>query len=312
MKQPLLQKEIKKIDNQKHRFGFVALVGRANVGKSTLLNKLVGANVSIISKKPQTTRITIRGILSEAAFQAVFVDTAGIHHPKSELQKRMVHGAYSQVQAVDLVLFLLETLLPKTNQPDPLDLEIAKKLNPKNTILVINKMDLASEERLFQTIDYWRNIFLAKDFIPISALKGHKISRLKNIIVSSLPEQPPHYPTDWITESNFSQIAAEFVREQAFRILMQELPYGLSCVTEKVITSANLIKISVCLYCSRKGHKKMLIGAGGEMLKKIGTRARIKLEHFSKKKIFLSLYVKQVENWQNKPSFLSEMGLGKV
>ena len=296
----------------KHRFGFVALAGRANVGKSTLLNKLIGANVSIISKKPQTTRRIIRGILSEATFQAVFVDTAGIHYPKNELQKRMLQGAYSEFQAVDLVLFLVETLLPKTGQPDPLDLEIAKKLTPNNTILVINKMDLANDQKLFQTIEYWSNIFPAKDFISTSALKGYKISRLKSIIVNHLPEQPPHYPMDWITDSNFSQIAAEFVREQAFRILMQELPYELSCETEKLTTSANLIKISVCLHCSRKRHKKILIGAGGEMLKKIGTRARIKLEHFSKKKVFLSLYVKQVENWQNKPSFLSEMGLGGV
>lgn len=295
--------------SKEYRFGFVALVGRANVGKSTLLNQLVGTSVSIISNKPQTTRKTIRGILSDNNFQAVFVDTAGIHHPKNELQKRMVKGAYHEFQSVDLILFLIETLLPKSNQPEPLDLEIAKKLEPKKTILVINKMDLASEQKLFETMDYWSKIFPAKDFIPISAFKGYKLSRLKNIIASQLPKQPPHYPTDWVTDSNLSEIAAEFVREQAFRILMQELPYGLSCEAEKFTLDKTMYRVSICIYCSRKGHKKMIIGKGGEMLKKIGTRARIKLEHFTKKKVALSLYVKQVENWQNKPSFLNQLGI---
>lgn len=294
-----------------YRFGFVSLVGRANVGKSTLLNKLVGSSVSIISNKPQTTRKTVRGILSTPQFQAVFVDTAGIHSPKNELQKRMVQSAYNEFQGVDLVLFLVETLLPNSKEADVLDLQIAKKLKPHKTILVINKMDLASEEQLAKTISYWSAIFSAKDFMPLSALKGYKLSRLKDLISSYLPEQPPHYPMDWITDSNFSEIASEFVREQAFRILMQELPYEISCETEKLNDSEKLIKVSVCIYCSKKRHKKMLIGTEGKMLKEIGTRARIKLEYFAKKKVFLSLYVKQVENWQNKVSFLDQIGLKK-
>ena len=297
--------------SSKHRFGFVSLIGRANVGKSTLLNKLVGKSISISSNKPQTTRQNIRGILSAPDYQAVFVDTAGICNPKNELQKRMLRQAYNEFYGVDLVLYLVESRPPQNLADNLLDQQIVQKLNPSNTILVINKMDLAREKQLLDSIDYWSKIFLAKEIIPISALKGYKLTRLKELIASYLPEQPPHYPTNWITDSNFSQIAAEFVREQAFRILMQEIPYELVTETEKIEYTNKLIKVFVCIYFAKKKHKKILIGRQGAMLKKIGTRARIKLEYFSKKKIFLSLYVKQAENWQNKPAFLNQVGITK-
>lgn len=299
-----------------YRFGFVSLIGRTNVGKSTLLNSLIGSPLSIVSKKPQTTRKNFRGILTTEKYQAVFVDTPGIHLPKSLLQKKMVTQAYNSPFECDLALFLIETakLIKDKNgylKPslDPLDEKIIQKLIPDKCLLLINKIDLASEEQILKSIEFYSKKFPAKEIIPLSALKNKGIDKLKKLIGDYLPVEQAHYSKNLLTDSNLSEMSAEFVREQAFRILMQELPHGMAVLTEKLQQSNRLLQVYVCIYIDKLRHKKMIIGNNGEMLKKIGTRARIKLEKFINKKVFLSIYVKQVKNWQNKDSFLKQLNL---
>ena len=298
------------VTTKNYRFGFLHLIGRANVGKSTLLNCLIGKPLSIISNKPQTTRKNIRGILTTADYQAVFIDSPGVLNVKNELQKRMLTQAFAPL-ASDLTLYLVEPIHEKATTPLPLDEQIIKKLNPEKTLLLLNKVDKSTPEQILRSLQLWHQWLPAKEIIPLSALKNKGTAKLLKLIGNYLPLEQAHYPKNSFSDANLSDLAAEFVREQAFRILRQELPYGLATETEKISQDEKLMKINVCIYISNAKHKKMVIGSKGEMLKKIGTRARIKIEKFVHKKVFLSLYIKQLTDWQNKASFLNQINIVK-
>ncbi len=288
-----------------HRFGVLSLIGRANVGKSTLLNCLIGKPLSAVSTKAQTTRKNFRGIMTTKDYQAIFIDTPGVHQPKNKLQKRMLNQIYFSLEEVDLILYLVEA--PKKNlELHPLDSKIMQAIPAEKCILILNKIDLLKDAEILSAIRFWSNTLAAKEIVPLSALKNRNLSKLKSIIGNYLPQEKAHFPKDLLTDSSLPEIFAEFVREQAFRVLGQELPYSLTTVTEKIQKQEELIKIFVCIYIAKNSHKKIVIGKGGEMLKKIGTRARVKLEKFTEKKVFLDLHVKQLQDWQNKESFLDE------
>ena len=277
---------IENTENTNYRFGFLNLIGRANVGKSTLLNCLIGKPLSAVSTKAQTTRKNFRGIMTTKDYQAIFIDTPGMHRPKTKLQKKMLNQIYFSLEEVDLILYVVEAQ-KKSVEPHPLDTQIMQKIPPEKCILILNKTDLLKDAEILAAIRFWSNILAAKEIIPLSALKNRNISKLKSLIGKYLPQEKAHFPKDLLTDSSLSEIVAEFVREQAFRVLGQELPYGLTTVTEKIQTQEKIVKIFVCIYIDKNSHKKIVIGKGGEMLKKIGTRARVKLEKFMKKNLFV-------------------------
>ena len=255
------------------------------MGKSTLLNCLIGKPLSAVSTKAQTTRKNFRGIMTTKDYQAIFIDTPGMHQPKTKLQKRMLNQIYFSLEEVDLILYLVEAP-KKKSELHPLDKQIMQKIPPEKCILILNKIDQLKDGEILAAIRFWSEILAAKEIIPLSALKNKNISKLKSLIGKYLPKEKAHYPHDLLTDSSLSEIVAEFVREQAFRVLGQELPYSLTTVTEKIQKQEKLVKIFVCIYIAKESHKKMIIGKGGTMLKRIGTRARVKLEKFIEKKVF--------------------------
>ena len=291
--------------------GFIAIVGRPNVGKSSILNTLMGIKIAIVSKKPQTTRNRILAVLTEGDRQAVFLDTPGLHNPKTKLGEYMVKAANTAISDVDIVLLVCEPL-GEVGRLEEEVLKKAKSLGAK-IILAVNKTDKFSKEAILKTISEFSK---AADFtavVPVSALKGDGIDILKNEILNNLSEGPMYFPEDTLTDQPEKQMAAEIIREKALWVLRDEVPHGIAVEIEsfkegKTKDNADLIKIGAVIYCEKESHKGIIIGKRGETLKKISTFAREDMENFFGCKVFLESFVKVKENWRDSDFMLKNFG----
>jgi GTP-binding protein Era len=287
--------------------GFITIIGRPNVGKSTLLNTIMGEKLSIVSCKPQTTRNNIQTILTEDEFQLVFVDTPGIHKPKHKLGEYMVKIAQDSVKEVDLVLFLTNPE-KEVGKGDAYILEQLKECGVP-VFLVVNKIDENPAEKVAETLKNYSEIFDFKEIIPISALNGKNVDQLKKLMVKYIPEGPKYYPEDMITDQQERFIVAETIREKALRLLSQEVPHGIAVdiITMKK-DEKGIYHIEGTILCERDSHKGIIIGKNGAMLKKISTYARQDIEKFLGCKIYLELWVKVKKEWRDSMSTLKDLG----
>ncbi len=290
------------------RAGFVSVVGRPNVGKSTLVNRLVGRKVAIVSDKPQTTRNRILAVLNRPDGQIVLFDTPGIHKPQHELNRRMVSTAVKSIGQGDVVLWMVD-VGEDYGPGDRYVREILKK-SGRPVILGINKVDTIAKPRELPAIAAWKDHLDFVEVVPLSALKGHNVDRLADLLVRHLPEGPPLYPEDFLTDQPERFFVAEMVRERILHYTREELPYSAGVVVESFKEEEKLVRIQATIYVERDGQKAIVIGKGGAMLKRIGTEAREQIEGFLGAKVFLGLFVK-VRGWRENEGLLSEMGLGK-
>jgi GTP-binding protein Era len=286
--------------------GFVSILGRPNAGKSTLLNALVGAKVAIVTDKPQTTRTTIQGVVTTPAAQIIFVDTPGIHRANSAINKRMMQTVRAALEDRDLLLFLVDASREFT-QADAQAVDLVKKTGTP-TVLVLNKIDLLKDKsRLLAFLDRYRGLHDFAEYIPLSAATGENLDRLREAIVARLPEGPAYFPPDHMTDQPERFLAAELVREKILHETRQEVPHSVAVLVDQWEESGGLIRIFATIYVERDGQKGIVIGAGGAMLKRVGTLAREEMERFFGKKIFLDLHVKVQAEWREKPAFLDAL-----
>ena len=287
--------------------GFVSLVGRPNVGKSTLMNRLIGEKIAIISNKPQTTRNRVQSILTKDDFQIVFIDTPGIHKPRHKLGEFMVKSAETTLNEVDAVLMLIEPA-DRVLEADRLIIEKFSKIKSP-VILVINKVDSTDKERVFKVIDNYRKLYDFAEIVPISALEGTNTDELE-VIKKYLPEGPQYFPSDMITDQPERQIAAEIIREKALRLLQEEIPHGIAVeiMEMKKRPEGNMVDVRATIYCEKDSHKGIIIGKHGAMLKKIGTNAREDIQKLLGSPIYLDLWVKVKKDWRDNDFLLKNFG----
>lgn len=286
--------------------GFVSLVGRPNVGKSTLLNSILGKKIAITSNKPQTTRNIIQGIYNDDDTQIVFVDTPGIHKPKNKLGKMLNKEAYFSIQDVDVVLFLID-ITEKLGKGDLFVIDVLKNIN-KPVILVINKIDMVSKEQILLTIDEYRNLYDFEEIVPISALKKDNVLRLVNVIKKYLKDEIKYFDDNTITSSSKEFIISELIREKILYLTDEEVPHSVTCVVESIKDEGNVVNINALIVVDRESLRKIIIGKQGSMIKEIGTKARLDIEEFLGKKVYLELFVKVLPKWRDKDKYLNELG----
>lgn len=289
------------------RVGFVSLLGRPNVGKSTLMNSIIGMKLAITSDKVGTTRNVINGIYNDSDSQIIFVDTPGIHKPSNKLDNMLNKKSYSNTLGVDIILFLVDGKAGIGNG----DKFILEKLQQSEVpvFLVINKIDRLSNEDILKTIDMARGLYPFKEIIPISAKNKNNIDELKNTIKKYLPEQEKIYSEDDLTNVSKKFMASEMVREKILELTHSEVPHTVTCYTEEFKEDKNIININVLIVVERDNLKKIIIGKGGRLLKEVGTLARHDLEKLFGKKVFLQTYVKTLKNWREQEKYFLELGL---
>jgi GTP-binding protein Era len=286
-----------------HRAGFVAILGRPNAGKSTLLNALLGTKLAIVASKPQTTRTSIQGVVTLPDAQIVFVDTPGIHKSSTLLNKRMMDTVRAAADAPDVTLFLIDALA-RPSEEDRHAVDLVRKAGAP-AIAVFNKIDRLQEKpKLLALIDQYQKLHDFAAYIPISAMKGGGLDVLIKEILARLPEGPPLYPADYLTDQPERFLAAEILREKILHLTEQEVPHAVTVMIESWEDTPKMIRIEATIYVERPGQKAILIGSGGAALKKIGTLARQELEHLLERKIFLQTFVKVQPNWRQDPNFL--------
>jgi GTP-binding protein Era len=295
--------------SENFRSGFVALIGRPNAGKSTLLNHLVGEKIAAVSNKPPTTRHKIRGIVTFDEGQIVFVDTPGVHKPGYLLNRRMMAAVHDAILSVDLIVLMRDAFV-STGNGDRFVLDLIKN-SEKPAILVLNKIDkIKDKAELLPLIEFYSNEYDFKEIIPVSALKGEAVEILLKEIVKHLPEGEPIFDEDEMTDQPLRQLVAEMVREKILMTTGDEIPYVTAVVTEKYDeTNPKTTKIYCAIYVERSSQKGIIIGKGGSKLKKIGTDARQDIEKLLGKKVHLQLFVKVVKDWRNQERDLNEMGI---
>jgi GTP-binding protein Era len=285
------------------RSGFVSILGRPNAGKSTLLNVLVGGKLAIVSDKPQTTRTSIEGVLTLDNAQIVFVDTPGIHKSTTLLNQRMMGTVRAALEDRDVLLYLADVAAPFT-QEDVESLDALKKVSTP-TLLLLNKIDLLQDKRkLLPLIEQYRAVREFDEYIPISAVKGEGLDRVREAILVRLKEGPAYFPPDYITDQPERFMAAELIRERVLRETRQEVPHAVAVMVEQWQETPKLLRIMATIYVERPGQKAIIIGAKGASLKKIGTLARQEMETMFQRKIFLELFVKVQKDWRQNPEFL--------
>ena len=288
--------------------GFVSIVGRPNVGKSTLMNNVVGEKIAIMSDKPQTTRNTIQAVYTDEECQIVFLDTPGIHKPKNKLGEFMVKSATDAFKNVDLVLFVVDD----SKKIGPGDRKIIEDLRGIKTpvILVLNKIDKLEESELFELMQLYSNEDLFKAIVPISALKGRNVNELLKVIGNYLQEGPKYFPDYMITDQPERVLVSELIREKVLHYLNDEVPHGVAVEVERMKSrqDKDIVDISAVIYCERDSHKGIIIGKNGRKLKGIGKSAREDMELLLGSKINLQLWVKVKENWRNLQNYVSNFG----
>jgi GTP-binding protein Era len=290
------------------RAGFVSVVGRPNVGKSTLVNQLVGQKVAIVSDKPQTTRNRILAVVNKPEGQIVLFDTPGIHKPMHRMNRRMVDTAEKSLGQVDLAVWVID-VTEAYGPGDRYVREVLKKAD-RPVILAINKIDRVPKPKILSVIDQYRTLLDFVEVVPISARDGDNVDVLSSLLLRYLPEGPPLYPEDFLTDLPERFFVAEMVREQILRMTREEIPYTTGVVIESFKEEEGLVRIEATIFAERESQKGILIGKGGGMLKEVGTAARRQIEDFLGTKIFLGLFVKVRERWREDAAILDEMGLG--
>ncbi len=286
-----------------HKSGFVSIVGKPNVGKSSLMNKLVGENLSIITAKAQTTRHRIMGILNGEDFQIIYSDTPGILEPKYELQQAMMGYVKVSLEDADLILLIVEL---EEKYDEQLFATFKKIQTP--ILLLINKTDLAKGSQVEDKITYWKSLIDAREIIPVSAKLGTNLDGLLTTIKNYLPEHPGYYPKDELTDRSERFFASEMIREKIFLNYEQEIPYSSQVGIESFKEEETIIRIRATIYVERDSQKGILIGKGGSSLKKVGTEARQDMEKFFGKKVFLETHVKVADNWRKQSLKLKHFG----
>jgi GTP-binding protein Era len=294
------------------RSGFVCILGRPNAGKSTLLNALVGEKLAIISPKPQTTRNRIQGVVhipkkkGKGGGQIVLVDTPGVHKPDSSLGRKMMVEVREALEGCDLVLVIMDAMR-KLDPRDEFALELLRRTGTK-AFLILNKVDLIGEKsRLLPIIEEYRKLYDFAEVIPISALKRSGLDVLLDRILAVLPAGPAYFPEDQITDQPARFMAAEIIREQVLLNTAEEIPYSTTVIVESFEEGKRLTRIAATIYCERDSQKRILVGKGGQMLKKIGTSARLQMERMLGTKVFLELYVKAEPGWRDSRRFVDEL-----
>ena len=289
------------------RAGFVTVIGRPNVGKSTLVNRLVGQKVAIVSDKPQTTRNRILAVVNRPAAQIVLFDTPGLHKPMHEMNRRMVETATRSISQGDVIVWLVEV----DESPGPGDRFIHGLLGKtgRPVVLVLNKIDVVKKPKILPVIEAWSRFADFTALVPLSALKGENVDRLEKVILEHLPVGPALYPEDFLTDLPERFFVAEMVRERILHHTRQEIPYVTGVVIESFKEEQGLVRIHAAVLVERENQKGILIGRGGSMLKTVGTEARHQIEAFLGTKVFLGLFVKVRENWRENEGILGEMGL---
>jgi len=292
-----------------YKSGFVTLIGRPNVGKSTLMNYLIGQKIAITSNKPQTTRNRIQTVLTTEEGQIVFVDTPGIHKAKNKLGEYMVNVAERTLNEVDVVLWLVEP----TTFIGAGEKHIAEQLGRVKTpvILVINKVDMVKREEVLGFIDAYRKIYDFAEIVPVSARSGENTDELVKVILKYLPYGPQFYDEDTITDQPERQIVAELIREKALHCLNDEIPHGIAVAIDKMTYGKKLVEIDATIICERDSHKGIIIGKQGAMLKKIGSTARFEIEKLLESKVNLKLWVKVKKDWRDSDFLIKNFGYTK-
>ncbi len=298
---------------QNFKSGFVSIIGRTNVGKSTLVNSLVGEKVAITANKCQTTRTAIRAIINREHSQIIFIDTPGIHKPKTKLGDTMLETVWTTIPTCDITLFLIDANSQKIGTGDRIILDKIKELKQK-TILVINKIDLVQKEKLLKLIELYKNEYKFEAIIPISATENENTEAILEEIEKALPEGPAYYDIDEYTDQTERQMVEEIIREKALKLLDEEVPHGIYVETQKMklrktAKKEDIYDIEAIIYCLRESHKGIIIGKNGEKLKKIGMYARQDIERMLQKKVNLKIWVKVKENWQDNNSIVSKFKL---
>ena len=295
-------------DTKEFKSGFVTLIGRPNVGKSTLMNHLIGQKIAITSEKPQTTRNRIQTVYTDERGQIVFLDTPGIHKAKNKLGEYMVNVAENTLKEVDVILWLVEP----TTFIGAGERHIAEQLSKIKTpvILVINKIDtVKSKEEILTFIAAYKDILNFAEIIPVSALREMNIEDVKSSIFKYLPAGPQFYDEDTVTDQPMRQIAAELIREKALRMLDDEIPHGIAVVIDQMKERPNgIIDVDATIVCERDSHKGIIIGKGGSMLKRIGTAARMEIENLMDTKVNLKLWVKVRREWRDSDMYMKNYG----
>jgi GTPase len=287
------------------RSGFVAIVGPPNAGKSTLVNRLVGQKIAIVTSKPQTTRNRIQGIVTEPRGQIVFIDTPGLHEADSALGRQMMQEVAAALEGIDILLLMVDASRAHPHA-DALLMEKAKRFRGR-TILALNKLDRLAKPKLLPLIEAFSKAFDFAAIIPVSALKGSGCDELLDEILKNLPEGEPYFPEDQVTDQPERFLAAEIIREKAIQAMYHEMPYALAVFVEKYEELPRLLRIEATMNVERDSQKKILIGHKGEMLKKIGTQARKELERIFGAKIYLGLFVKVNPDWRENPQKVREL-----
>jgi len=292
--------------NETHKAGFAALIGRPNVGKSTLMNCLIGQKIAITSKKPQTTRNRIQTVYTSEEGQIIFVDTPGIHKAKNKLGDYMVHVAEHSLREVDVILWLVEP----TDYIGAGEQHIIEQLRKVKTpvILVVNKIDTVKKEQLLASIDLYRKQLDFAEVVPVSALKKDNTNVLIAQIMKYLPYGPAFYDEDTITDQPTRQIVAELIREKVLRSIDEEIPHGVAVTIESMKYGKKLVDINATIICERDSHKGIIIGKGGQMLKKIGSMARTEIEDLLEQHVNLQLWVKVKKDWRDSDFLIKNFG----
>jgi len=291
--------------------GFVAIIGRPNVGKSTLLNRLVGVKISIVSDKPQTTRHRILGVSNTDEVQMIFVDTPGIHRPGFRLNQRMMEAVYGSIRDVDLLIHMIDAS-EKFGKGEQFVLDLVGS-SKKPCFLLLNKIDLINKGKLLPIIDFYNKEEVYDEIIPGSALNGQNLDLLVSRISEYLPEGEPLYPSEYLTDQQERSIVGEMIREKVLLHSLKELPYSVAVLVEEFQEGereTGFVRISASVIVDKEGQKKILVGRGGQMIKRIGTEARKEIEAFLQvRRIYLELNVKVVPGWRNREGMLDDLGV---
>ena len=286
--------------------GFVSFIGRPNVGKSTLLNSILGKRVAITSDKPQTTRNMIQGIYNDSDTQIVFVDTPGIHKPQNKLGRALNKQTYFTINDVDIVIMVVD-ISEKIGKGDMFVIDVLKNVD-KPVFLVINKIDKLPREEILKKIDEYQKLYDFAEIIPVSARKKDNIDRLIEVIKKYLPDNIMYYDRETVTDSSREFIISEFIREKVLDLTEEEVPHAVTCVVENIEEENNILSIGASIIVDRENLKKIIIGKNGNMIKEIGIRARQDIEEYFGKKVYLDLFVKVVPKWRDKEKFLNTIG----
>lgn len=284
--------------------GFIGLVGRPNVGKSTLLNAIIGRKVAITSDKPQTTRNIIQGIRTDEDSQMVFVDTPGIHKPKNKLGKMLNKQAYYSLTDVDVILFLVDITEP-LGKGDMFVIDVINNCNVP-VILVINKIDKLPKEEILKKIEQYKDLYNFDEIVPVSAKKMDNIDRLINVLKSKLTDNIKYYDDDMYTDKPINFIVSELIREKILELTFEEVPHSVSVITDSMEYGRDSVNIKATIIVDRENLKRILVGKNGTMIKEIGTRARMEIEPLLNKKVYLELFVKVIPKWRDREKFLND------